>query len=171
MNWPPRSLPCLKTSSERNSALFQSPWYLLNPKLATVRALASVLRTKHQTCRIQLLQFSNSSFPFSPTSPQTRGSSARRSIPTVPFPVQYGRQRSSSAAGGVPAPVKHDMQGDAVAVASVDMGTHRGVLRRLEGMGEACAEAQGPRGCFTRGSGSGYECEVLLSLYLSLDRG
>ena len=94
-------------------------------------------------------------------------SRARRSICTVPFPIQHGRQQLPSAAGGVLATVKHDMQGDAVTVASVDMGTHRGVFRRLEGRGEPCAEAQGHRGCFAHGSGSGYECEVLPPPYLS----
>jgi hypothetical protein len=54
------------------------------------------------------------------------------------------------------------MQGDAVTVAAVDMGAHRGLLWRLGEMGGPYEEVQGHRECFTRGSGSVYECEVLL---------
>jgi hypothetical protein len=57
------------------------------------------------------------------------------------------------------------MQGNAITVAAVDMGTRRGVLRE-----EPRAEAQGHRGCFTCEYVSGYECTVLLSLYLTLGR-
>jgi hypothetical protein len=60
------------------------------------------------------------------------------------------------------------MQSDAVAIVTVDMGTDRGVLRRLGGRGGPYAEAQGHRECCTRGSVPGYEREVPPSLYLSL---
>ena len=56
------------------------------------------------------------------------------------------------------------MQGDAVTVAAVDMGTRRGPPRRLDGNGGPYAEAQGHCGCSTRGSVSVHECEVRLSL-------
>ena len=60
------------------------------------------------------------------------------------------------------------MQGDAITVTAVDMGARRGLLWRLERKGGLWAEAQGHHGCFTRGSGPGYECEVLPSPSLSL---
>ena len=59
-----------------------------------------------------------------------------------------------STAAGVPSIVGHDMQGDVVTVAAVDMGTCRDVLKKL---GE---EVQRHRRCFTRRSVSGHECEV-----------
>jgi hypothetical protein len=74
---PQRSFPSLRMASERKNAHYQSPWDLLDPKPASVRALTSVLWTKHQSHRVPLLQFSNcqtnSSFPFSLTFPQTLG--------------------------------------------------------------------------------------------------
>ena len=60
------------------------------------------------------------------------------------------------------------MQGDAITVAAVDMGTHCGVLRIQEGREVHYTEVRGDRGCFVGGSGSWYECEVPLSPYLSL---
>ena len=57
------------------------------------------------------------------------------------------------------------MQSDAVAIVTVDMGTDRGVLRRVGGRGGSYAEAQGYRECCTRGSVPGYEREVPPSFY------
>jgi hypothetical protein len=52
------------------------------------------------------------------------------------------------------------MQGDAVTVAAVDMGTHRNAPISLDKNGTPYAEVQGHCGCFTHGSVSGHECEV-----------
>ena len=55
------------------------------------------------------------------------------------------------------------MQGDEITATPVDMGTHRGVVSWVGGREESRAEARGHRGCFVRGSGSGYACEVDLA--------
>jgi hypothetical protein len=52
------------------------------------------------------------------------------------------------------------MQGNAVTVAAVGMGTRRGVPRRLGGSGGPYSEADGHRGSIMRGSVSVHECEV-----------
>jgi hypothetical protein len=61
----------------------------------------------------------------------------------------------------------HDMQGDAVAVAAVDLETHRVVLIRLGDMVWPFREVRDYRGCSVHRSGSGYECEVLLCTFFS----
>jgi hypothetical protein len=61
------------------------------------------------------------------------------------------------------------MQGDAVTVAAVDMGTRQGYLP--ERYGGLSAEAHGHHGYFVRGSVPRYECEVLPSPSLSLGPG
>ena len=159
--------PSLRMVSERNGAHYRSLWDLLDPKPVMVRALASVLWTKSQSRRTQFFQFSNSqsnsSFPFSLTSPRIMGP-----------PVAMNGSGSHSIwppkttmwSGWSSCPVEHDMQGDAVTVAAINMGAHRGVL-----MEELQAETRAHHGCVTRRSGSGYECGVFPSPYLSLGQG
>ena len=83
-----------------------------------------------------------------------------RSVCPVLFSTYHGHKELLSTADGIPSPVKHDVQGDAVTVAAVGMGTRRGPPRRLDGSGGPYAEAQGHCWCFACGSVSGHECEV-----------
>jgi hypothetical protein len=71
----------------------------------------------------------------------------------------------------VPTPVEQDMQGNAVTVAAVGMGTRRGAPRWLDGSGGPYSEADGHRRSFTRESVSVHECEVRPSFVRPWVRG
>jgi len=90
--------------------------------------------------------------------------SVHRSLCTVPHSVRPDSRRPPPTADGVSATVKHDVQGDAVAIDSVHLGTPPALSAAL-GWGERCRVAvRDPVECFTRGYESRDRREVSTSL-------
>jgi len=91
-----------------------------------------------------------------------------RSLCAVPHSVRPDSRRPPPTADGISATVKHDVQGDAVAIDSVHLGTPP-ALSAAMGWGERCRVAvRDPVECFTRGYESRDRREVSTSLLFFL---
>ena len=124
-NLLPDSHPGSVGNSLPPSTHFQNHRPLLHPKPVSVRAPASILSIERRSISSYFRSFRvpRRAHPFHSILHLPR-TAAHRLPCTVPWTVLYADQRRSSPAGAVSTTVEHDVQGDAIAIAAMDMGSH-----------------------------------------------